>query len=107
METYQLPVNRPVRQRNFGHPGRLNLVLGCFMAFAFNPVSLFACAACYGQSDSAMAKGMNFGILSLLGVVVSVLGGIAGFFVYLSKRAAVASTAPLTNLPEPDGSLKV
>jgi hypothetical protein len=102
-------VNRFVRQSNFPHDGSVSLVLGCsFMAFVFNPVSLFACAACYGQSDSAMAKGMNFGIFTLLGVVVTVLGGIAGFFVYLSKRAAQTTTAAsLANLPEPDGSLKV
>ena len=36
---------------------------------AFQPASLFACAACYGASDSPMAKGMNWGIFSLLGVV--------------------------------------
>ncbi|PYK63287.1 MAG: hypothetical protein DME21_03415 [Verrucomicrobia bacterium] len=52
------------------------------------PQELLACAACYGKSDSALAQGMNWGILSLLAVVVFVLGGIAAFFVYLAKRAA-------------------
>ncbi len=52
------------------------------------PPELLACAACYGKSDSALAQGMNWGILSLLAVVVFVLGGIASFFVYLAKRAA-------------------
>ena len=52
-------------------------------------IGFFACAACYGQSDSAMAAGMNWGILSLLGVVVMVLGSVASFFVFLcSKRAS-------------------
>jgi len=50
-----------------------------------------ACAACYGQSDSAMAAGMNWGIFSLLGMIVMVLGGVGGFFVYLAKRSALAS----------------
>jgi len=54
---------------------------------------LLACAACYGQSDSAMAAGMNWGIFSLLGVIVFVLGGLAGFFVYLAKRAATIAGA--------------
>ncbi len=52
------------------------------------PQELLACAACYGKSDSALAQGMNWGILSLLALVVFVLGGIAAFFVYLAKRAA-------------------
>ena len=51
------------------------------------PQSLWACAACYGQSDSAMAKGMNWGIMSLLAVVVCVLGGITTFFVYIAKKS--------------------
>ena len=56
-----------------------------------------ACAACYGQSDSPMAQGLNWGILSLLAVVVPVLGCIAGFFVFIAKKAAAAS-----KLPPPD-----
>ena len=45
-----------------------------------------ACAACYGQSDSPMAVGMNWGIFSLLGVIACVLGGITSFFVYLGQE---------------------
>jgi len=42
-----------------------------------------------------MAAGMNWGIFSLLGIVVLVLGGIAGFFIYLARRAAaLQATAP-------------
>ncbi len=54
------------------------------------PVSapLLACATCFGRSDSALAEGMNMGILFLLGVVGLVLGGIAGFMVFLARRAA-------------------
>ncbi len=49
-----------------------------------------ACAACFGASDSAMARGMNAGILSLLGVVGFVLVGVAAFFVFLVVRSARA-----------------
>lgn len=35
-----------------------------------------------------MAQGMNWGILSLLGIIVSVLVGVAGFFIYLANRSA-------------------
>ena len=58
---------------------------------------LLACAACYGASDSPMAKGMNWGIFSLLSVVAVVLGSIATFFVFIGKRSAALSNAPETN----------
>ena len=81
------------------------LVAGLLGALALQPASLFACAACYGASDSAMAKGMNWGILSLLGVVVVVLGSFASFFVFLGKKAAAAAheeqRAELTAKTEP------
>ena len=53
--------------------------------------AFFACAACYGASDSPMAKGMNWGIFSLLAVVGMVLGSVATFFVFIGKRAAAAA----------------
>jgi heme/copper-type cytochrome/quinol oxidase subunit 2 len=55
------------------------------------PARALACAACYGQSDSPLAEGMNWGILSLLGVVVCVLGSVATFFVFLGRRSAAAA----------------
>ena len=58
------------------------------------PNSLLACAACYGQSDSPMAKGMNWGIFTLLGFIVAVLGGVAGFFIYLARRGETTVIAP-------------
>ena len=36
-------------------------------AAALAPSPLFACAACYGQSDSPLANGMNWGIFTLHG----------------------------------------
>ena len=59
---------------------------------AFHAPSAFACAACYGKSDSPLAAAMNWGIFSLLGVVVCVLGGIASFFIYLARKAAMTPT---------------
>ena len=41
---------------------------------ALAPSSSFACAACYGKSDSPLASGMNWGIFTLLGVILPVLG---------------------------------
>jgi hypothetical protein len=63
------------------------LLAAATAALVLCPHSLLACAACAGQSDSAMAKGMNWGIMSLLAVVVCVLGGITTFFVYIAKKS--------------------
>ena len=76
------------------------------VTLASHPGTLLACAACAGQSDSPMAKGMNVGILSLLAVIGMVLGGVASFFVYLGKRsatvAAASAAAPSVNSTERD-----
>jgi flagellar basal body-associated protein FliL len=37
-----------------------------------------------------MAKGLVWGILALLSVVVSVLAGVVAFFVHVGKRSALA-----------------
>lgn len=47
-----------------------------------------ACATCFGRSDSALAQGMNMGILFLLGVVLSVLAALTVFFIHLGRRSA-------------------
>ena len=58
-----------------------------------------ACSVCGGASDSPMANGMNWGIFSLLFVIVSLLAGITGFFVFLAKKSAqAASTAAIQQL---------
>jgi hypothetical protein len=55
------------------------------------PASVWACAACYGAADGPMANGLNAGIFSLLGVVVVVLGSLAGFFIFLARKSAMTS----------------
>ena len=56
-----------------------------------------ACVACFGQSDSAMAKGMNMGIFTLLLVILSVLASIAVFFVYLVHRGSQLARIGIVN----------
>ena len=50
------------------------------------PSSLNACAVCFGAPDDPMTKGMQWGIASLLFILVPVLGGVGSFFVFLSRR---------------------
>ena len=73
---------------------RINRTLILSLAFflASHP-TVWACAACYGKSDSAMARSLNASIFTLMGVVGVVLSGAASFFVFLSKRAAAMAAA--------------
>ena len=63
------------------------------------PAKTLACAACYGpQVDSSMTEGMNWGIFTLLGVIVPVLGGFLAFFIYLIRKSeAMANQAAPQN----------
>lgn len=73
------------------------------------PSPALACATCFGDSDSDMAKGMKMGVLSLLAVVVFVLAGFAAFFVFLVRRSSLAdaSVPPATaTIPSSDIILK-
>ena len=45
-----------------------------------------ACAACFGQSDSTQAQGMNAGILTLLAFVVLFWVAFGSFFVFIVRR---------------------
>ena len=79
------------------------------LIIAAAPQSVLACATCFGKSDSDLARAMNWGILSLLVVVVVVLSGIAAFFIYLARRAAMtasAETAVPETLPETSEPIK-
>jgi len=59
------------------------------LALAAPRVAL-ACPVCFGQNDSPMAVATNWGIVTLLLVVVGVLAGFASFFIYLMRRARFA-----------------
>ena len=48
---------------------------------------VFPCAVCYGNPDSPMAKGMNMGILTLIGFIGFVLCIVAYSIITLSIRA--------------------
>ncbi len=62
-------------------------MLGTVALLASEPSAL-ACAACFGKSDSALAYGMNAGILTLLAVIGTMLACVASFFVFIVRRAS-------------------
>jgi hypothetical protein len=67
----------------------------------FAPSPLFACAACYGGNiDSPLADGMNWGIFTLLGMIVPVLACFLVFFIHLIRKSeAMAADAEKTAKP--------
>ena len=78
------------------HIGYLTL----FLIFGLKQNTL-ACTACYGESDSPMAEGMNAGILFLLVVIGGTLAAIAGFFLFIMRRAQIqAARDKLLRNPE-------
>ena len=66
--------------------GRTYGLLIFALALAAWPSAMEACAVCFGDPDSPMTKGMQWGIASLFFILVPVLGGVGGFFVFLVKR---------------------
>jgi hypothetical protein len=63
--------------------------------------ALLACSACFGKSDSAMARSLNASIFTLMGIVGTVLVGAASFFVFLAKRAAAFAQTEQTTPSSP------
>ena len=67
---------------------------------ALAPLNTFACAACYGgQIDDAMANGMNWAILTLGVVIVTVLGAFLTFLVYAIRKSEAVEAARQQAVP--------
>ena len=65
----------------------LVIALATVAAVLCSPSSLLACGSCYGAADSPATHGMNFAILSMIGITSGVLAAMTSFFLYLRKRA--------------------
>jgi uncharacterized membrane protein YqhA len=50
-----------------------------------------ACAACYGDPDAPMSRGLTWAILALCAVVGVVLSGVVMFFVHVGHQSAKVS----------------
>ena len=59
------------------------------------PRAAFACPVCFGQNDSPLALGINYGILAMLGFVVSLWVAFGSFFIYLRRRARLVEAGAL------------
>jgi len=69
------------------------------------PRAAFACPVCFGQNDSPLALGINYGILAMLGFVVTLWVAFGSFFIYLRRRARLVETAlPAGDAPRRPGA---
>jgi hypothetical protein len=59
------------------------------------PRVAFACPVCFGENDSPLAAGINYGILAMLGVIGVLWVAFGSFFIYLRRRARLAETGAL------------
>lgn len=70
------------------------LLLGLWLT---SPVNTWACAVCYGEPDSPMSRGLTWAVVVLAGLISLVLVGIAGFFVYVSRRSREMAAAEISS----------
>jgi heme/copper-type cytochrome/quinol oxidase subunit 2 len=75
------------------YPGRKYFAILTVAMLMALPQWASACTACAGASDSPLAWGMNAGIMTLLGVILSVLVGIVVFFVHVGRRSGQDASA--------------
>ncbi len=86
-----------------GEGGRLGfsrrfLVRLLLLTTTLSPTSLWACAACGSENPyaapSPLASGMNWGILTLLGILLTVLSGAMVFIVHIIRKEEAATDNP-------------
>ena len=68
-----------------------------------SPSRALACAVCFGDPESSMAKGAVAGVLVLMGVIAFVLAGVAGtglFWIQRSRRLGDGGPEAHARTPE-------
>ena len=65
---------------------RIFLIPILLFILALTPDNLFGCATCFGDPNAPAVKGMNWAIITLLGVTGGVLGGVIHTIVTISKK---------------------
>jgi len=76
---------------------RFPMLLSVLASTAFLPSQALACAVCFGDPDSDMAKGATAGVMFMVGVTGMMLLGIAGLGLTWIRRSRqlVKAQAPV------------
>ena len=72
-------------------------IIACMGALLSSQPAL-ACSVCYGDPNAAMTQGAQAGVLVLLGVVATVLTGLASLLIFWMRLAMVVDF-PLPVVP--------
>ena len=70
-------------------------IIGISLVLSFIPSTVWACAVCYGSSDSNQIQALMWGMWVLLGIVLSVFVGIAAFFWNMRNRTQSKISIPI------------
>ncbi len=65
---------------------RITIILPTYVLFFMAPDIISACATCYGAPDEQATMGMNWAIITLLGVTGGVLGGMIKTIISIWKK---------------------
>ena len=72
-----------------------NSIRRCFLlpiaGLVLAPRWTYGCAVCFGDPQAPATQGMNWAILTLLGITLGVLAGVVSFMIYLGKKSAAAA----------------
>jgi len=66
-------------------------ILLTLLFLAAHPDSLPACAACYGDTDAPMSKGLTWAISVLVAIIGGVLAGVVAFFIRTVKHSEIVT----------------
>ena len=67
-------------------------ILMIVLTFLCLPSTSFACAVCFGAKDSNLTKGIAFGIITLLAVLIFIFGLFIKFFISLNQRSKLVNS---------------
>lgn len=76
---------------------RATLIRSALVTFVLvaAPRVAFACPVCFGENDSPLALGINYGILAMLGIIGGLWIAFGSFFIYLRRRARLVESGAL------------
>ena len=94
---------QPIRGSRGGLPRWLALALLVGLATLLVAESASACSVCFGDPNSSMVKGVQAGVLVLLGVVGVVLTGLGSLILFWMRRAANLQAVPVLEAARPRG----
>ncbi|MEY2510863.1 MAG: hypothetical protein QOE26_1626 [Verrucomicrobiota bacterium] len=66
---------------------KTRIILGIVLFLGSQMGQAFACAACYGAKDGKTTEHMAVAIWVLMGVIMSVMGGVGAFSFHLWRHA--------------------